>query len=131
VAGVRYFDSDGVRHEIPRQARSAGDRRCRPGVPRNDEPGVATGDGIALAFHAGARVSDLEFVQFHPTALSIPGAPRILISEALRGEGARLVNDRGEAFMPPVPSGRRLSRRATSWRAASCAKRAIRRRAST
>ena len=62
-------------------------------------PPVATGDGVALAYHAGARVADLEFVQFHPTALNRAGAPRFLLSEALRGEGARLVNDRGEAFM--------------------------------
>lgn len=62
-------------------------------------PPVATGDGVAMAYHAGARVADLEFVQFHPTALSVPGQPRFLLSEALRGEGARLVNRAGEAFM--------------------------------
>ena len=50
-------------------------------------------------FMPGARVADLEFVQFHPTALNVPGAPRFLISEALRGDGARLINGRGEAFM--------------------------------
>ena len=62
-------------------------------------PPVATGDGVAIAYAAGARVADLEFVQFHPTALSVPGQPRFLLSEALRGEGARLLNASGEAFM--------------------------------
>ena len=62
-------------------------------------PPVATGDGVAMAFRAGAVVTDLEFVQFHPTALRVAGQPRFLLSEALRGEGARLVNDAGEAFM--------------------------------
>ena len=63
-------------------------------------PPVATGDGLAVAWRAGARVIDLEFVQFHPTALRVAGQPRFLLSEALRGEGARLLNDDGEAFMP-------------------------------
>jgi L-aspartate oxidase len=62
-------------------------------------PAVATGDGIALAAQAGASLADMEFYQFHPTALSLPGAPRFLLSEALRGEGAWLRNDRGERFM--------------------------------
>jgi L-aspartate oxidase len=62
-------------------------------------PAVATGDGIALAAQAGAALADMEFYQFHPTALSLPNAPRFLLSEALRGEGAWLRNDRGERFM--------------------------------
>jgi L-aspartate oxidase len=62
-------------------------------------PAVATGDGIAMAYRAGAEVSDMEFYQFHPTAFSMPGAPRFLMSEALRGEGAYLINAKGERFM--------------------------------
>lgn len=62
-------------------------------------PAVATGDGVALAAWAGAELADMEFYQFHPTALSVDGAPRFLLSEALRGEGAYLRNDRGERFM--------------------------------
>jgi L-aspartate oxidase len=74
-------------------------------------PGIATGDGIAMAFEAGARVADLEFIQFHPTALSVDGAPRFLLSEALRGEGAWLVNMAGERFVQRYePAGDLASR---------------------
>src|SRR5690606_33274594 len=62
-------------------------------------PPVATGDGIALAYLAGARVMDMEFVQFHPTVLDAPGAPRFLLSEALRGEGALIVDADGRRFL--------------------------------
>lgn len=62
-------------------------------------PGVATGDGIAMGYRAGAAVVDLEFVQFHPTALDVAGQPRFLLSEALRGEGARLLNAAGQPFV--------------------------------
>ncbi len=62
-------------------------------------PEVATGDGLAIAYRAGAEMRDMEFIQFHPTVLYIAGSSRSLITEAMRGEGARLVDRHGHAFM--------------------------------
>ena len=62
-------------------------------------PAAATGDGVALAWEAGAEVASLEFMQFHPTALAVADAPRFLISEAMRGEGAHVIDSKGERFL--------------------------------
>jgi L-aspartate oxidase len=66
----------------------------------NTNPNITTGDGVVLAFNAGAEITDIEFFQFHPTALRMPGVQPFLISEAVRGEGAVLRNADGYRFMP-------------------------------
>src|SRR5664279_1838448 len=74
-------------------------------------PDVATGDGVALVWRAGAEISDMEFVQFHPTALHLKNAPRFLLSEALRGEGAYLRNIELKRFMPKYHESAELAPR--------------------
>jgi L-aspartate oxidase len=77
----------------------------------NTNPAVATGDGIALAYQAGAEIADMEFFQFHPTALRLPGVAPFLISEAVRGEGGILRNHVGHAFMEDYSPERDLAPR--------------------
>jgi len=98
--GVRYLDEkSGEIHSLHARAVLL----CTGGLgqiyPDTTNPDIATGDGCALALRAGAALMDMEFMQFHPTALCIEGAPRFLLSEALRGEGAVLRNSAGERFM--------------------------------
>jgi L-aspartate oxidase len=77
---------------------------------QSTNPETATGDGLAAAFRAGAELRDMEFVQFHPTVLNLRGAPRFLLTEALRGEGARIVNDRSERFVNELLTRDEVSR---------------------
>ena len=77
-------------------------------------PAMATGDGHAMAYRAGAIMRDMEFMQFHPTALYAEENPTLLLTEALRGEGAYLRDDSGERFMVGADP-RRSWRRETWW----------------
>ncbi len=74
-------------------------------------PEVATGDGIAIAYRAGAEITDMEFIQFHPTALRLPGVQPFLISEAARGEGGLLIDTSGRRFMTEYDSRAELAPR--------------------
>src|SRR3974377_506278 len=99
VGGVKVLDNRGHLHSVHASAVLLATGGLGQVYSDTTNPAVATGDGVAMAFRAGAEISDMEFVQFHPTALYLKGAPRFLLSEALRGEGAYLRNLELQRFM--------------------------------
>jgi L-aspartate oxidase len=105
VAGVRFVDPDGVAREVhaPLILLATGGA-CRLFL-RTTAPHFALGDGLAMAAAAGARLDGMEFVQFHPTALRVNADPLPLVTEALRGEGATLVDASGSRLFLPAVGG--------------------------
>lgn len=112
VVGLRFLDeTDGSLHEVRAGAVLLATGGLGQLYRETTNPAVATGDGMAIAYEAGAVLSDMEFVQFHPTALAIKGAPRFLLSEALRGEGGILRNINLERFMKRYAEAQELAPR--------------------
>lgn len=110
--GVEFLDPI---LRAPRKIHAKGVVMCTGGAGQlyqhTTNPPVATGDGMAMAYFAGAQMADMEFIQFHPTALNLEGAPRFLLSEAMRGEGGVLKNKYGERFMPRYDAREELAPR--------------------
>jgi len=100
VRGVVLMNEKGEMHEVHASAVLLATGGIGQVYRETTNPGVATGDGIAMASRVRAEITDMEFVQFHPTALYVKNAPRFLLSEALRGEGAYLRNMEMHRFMP-------------------------------
>lgn len=112
VVGVRFIDElDGSQHEVHARAVLLATGGLGRIYRETTNPDVATGDGMAIAYDAGAVLSDMEFMQFHPTALAVKGAPRFLLSEALRGEGGILRNVNLERFMKRYNEAQELAPR--------------------
>lgn len=100
VTGASLLDADGSRHTVSADAVILATGGAGALYTHTTNPAIATGDGVAAAWRAGAAVADVEFYQFHPTALAVPGTP--LVSEAVRGEGAVLLTSTGDRFMPAI-----------------------------
>src|ERR1700752_4750078 len=112
VVGLRFIDElDGALHELRTEAVLLATGGLGQVYRETTNPEVATGDGMAIAYEAGTVLSDMEFVQFHPTALAVQGAPRFLLSEALRGEGGVLRNIGLERFMKRYNEAQELAPR--------------------
>jgi L-aspartate oxidase len=111
VVGATLLDAQGELVEVRARAVLVASGGAGQLFSETTNPAVATGDGIAMAYRAGAELMDMEFCQFHPTAFALEGAPHFLMSEALRGEGAWLVNARGERFMQRYHAGLELAPR--------------------
>jgi len=112
AVGVHFIDeNDGSLHELRAGAVLLATGGLGQLYHETTNPTVATGDGMAIAYECGAVLSDMEFVQFHPTALSIQGAPRFPLSETLRGEGAILRNINLERFMKRYHEAQELAPR--------------------
>jgi L-aspartate oxidase len=99
VVGCRFLSEDGAETVVLARATLLATGGAGQVFAETTNPPVATGDGVAMSLRAGAALVDMEFVQFHPTALAVPGAPRFLVSEAVRGEGAQLLNGEGARFV--------------------------------
>src|SRR6476661_7240525 len=100
VKGVSLISGAGEMHTVTSGAVLLATGGAGHVYSNTTNPAVATADGVAMAYRAGAEIGDMEFVQFHPTALYVKNAPRFLLSEALRGEGAVLRNMEMVRFMP-------------------------------
>jgi L-aspartate oxidase len=108
ISGVHLLDASG-KHFVEADAVILASGGAGQLYRHTTNPNVTTGDGVAAAFRAGAELADLEFYQFHPTALAVPGS--FLISEAVRGDGAVLINNQGERFMKKIHKDAELAPR--------------------